>query len=92
MHQRRSPATRLAVGLVWAPRPLGLTSRRRSIPLGKLVDLAVIPGVQLFSLAILFGLFTRPVGLVLAIWCIATALIAHSNIAERAQEIQFFWD
>jgi putative oxidoreductase len=38
----------------------------------------------------LFGLFTRPVGLVLAIWCVATALIAHSNIAERAQEIQFF--
>ena len=35
-------------------------------------------------------LFTRPVGLVLAMWCVATALIAHSNIAERAQEIQFF--
>jgi uncharacterized membrane protein YphA (DoxX/SURF4 family) len=28
------------------------------------------------GLAILFGLFTRPVGLVLAIWCVATALIA----------------
>ena len=42
------------------------------------------------GLAMLFGLFTRPVGVVLAIWCIATALIAHSNISERAQEIQFF--
>ena len=42
------------------------------------------------GLAMLFGLFTRPVGLVLAIWCVATALIAHSNIADRAQEIQFF--
>ena len=42
------------------------------------------------GLAMLFGLFTRPVGLVLAIWSVATALIAHSNIAERAQEIQFF--
>jgi putative oxidoreductase len=42
------------------------------------------------GLAMLFGLFTRPVGLVLAIWCVATALIAHSNFAERAQEIQFF--
>src|SRR5690348_14832635 len=30
------------------------------------------------GLAILFGLFTRPVGLLLAIWCIATALIAHT--------------
>jgi putative oxidoreductase len=42
------------------------------------------------GLAILFGLFARPVALVLAIWCVATALIAHSNIADRAQEIQFF--
>ena len=42
------------------------------------------------GLAMLF----RPVysvgRVVLAIWCVATALIAHSNIAERAQEIQFF--
>ena len=42
------------------------------------------------GLAILFGLFTRPVGLVLAGWCVATALIAHTNLADRAQEIQFF--
>jgi putative oxidoreductase len=42
------------------------------------------------GLAILFGLFTRPVALVCAIWCVATALIAHTNLAERAQEIQFF--
>lgn len=41
------------------------------------------------GLAILFGLFTRPVGLVLAIWCVATALIAHSNFADRNQEINF---
>ena len=42
------------------------------------------------GLAILFGLFTRPVGLIMAIWCVATALIAHTNLADRAQEIQFF--
>jgi len=41
------------------------------------------------GLAILFGLFTRPVGLVLAIWCVATALIAHTNFADRNQEIHF---
>ena len=41
------------------------------------------------GLAILLGLFTRPVGLVLAIWCIATALIAHTNFADRNQEINF---
>jgi putative oxidoreductase len=42
------------------------------------------------GLAILFGLFTRPIAFVCAIWCVATALIAHTNLAERAQEIQFF--
>jgi putative oxidoreductase len=42
------------------------------------------------GLAILFGLFTRPVGFVLALWCIATALIAHTALADRAQEINFF--
>jgi putative oxidoreductase len=42
------------------------------------------------GLAILFGLFIRPVAFVCAVWCVATALIAHTNLAERAQEIQFF--
>lgn len=41
------------------------------------------------GLAILFGLFTHPVGLVLAIWCVVTALIAHTNLADRNQEIHF---
>jgi putative oxidoreductase len=41
------------------------------------------------GLAILFGLFTRPVALVLAIWCVATALIGHSNLADRNMEIHF---
>jgi putative oxidoreductase len=39
--------------------------------------------------AILIGLFTRPVGLVLAIWCVVTALIGHANFADRNQEIHF---
>ena len=38
------------------------------------------------GLALLFGLFTRPVGLMLAVWCVATALVAHTNLADRAQE------
>jgi putative oxidoreductase len=41
------------------------------------------------GLAILLGILTRPVGLVLAIWCVATALIAHTNFADRNQEINF---
>jgi putative oxidoreductase len=42
------------------------------------------------GLLILFGLFTRLAAFILAAWCIATALVAHTNLAERAQEIQFF--
>jgi putative oxidoreductase len=42
------------------------------------------------GLAILVGLFARPVALAMAAWCVATALVAHTNLADRAQEIQFF--
>ena len=42
------------------------------------------------GLAILFGLFTRFVAVVLAIWCIATALIAHANFADRNMKIHLF--
>jgi len=42
------------------------------------------------GLAILFGLFIRPVAVVCAAWCVATALIAHTNFADRIQEINFF--
>jgi putative oxidoreductase len=38
---------------------------------------------------IFLGLFTRPVALILAVWCVATALIAHADLADRAQEINF---
>jgi len=41
------------------------------------------------GLAILFGLFARPVAFVCAVWCVATALIAHTNFADRNQEIHF---
>jgi putative oxidoreductase len=42
------------------------------------------------GLAILFGIFTRFVGIVMAIWCVATALAAHTNFADRMQEINFY--
>jgi putative oxidoreductase len=41
------------------------------------------------GLAVLFGLFTRPVAVVLAIWCVATALIAHTHFADRNMQIHF---
>ena len=42
------------------------------------------------GLAVLFGLFARPVGFVCAIWCVATAIIGHGDFADRNQEIHFF--
>lgn len=46
------PGTKLTIGLVWAPRPLGETSARRIVPLGMLLELAAIPGVALYSLQV----------------------------------------
>ena len=37
----------------------------------------------------LLGLQTRLIGFVLAVFCIATALLAHANFAEQSQQIQF---
>jgi hypothetical protein len=44
--------TKLRIGLVWAPRPLGEVSARRIVPLGMLLELAAIPGVALYSLQV----------------------------------------
>ena len=41
------------------------------------------------GLALLFGLFTRLSGAALAVWCILTALVAHTNFADRNMEIHF---
>ena len=41
------------------------------------------------GLALLTGLFTRASALILAVWCIATALAAHTNFADRNMEIHF---
>jgi putative oxidoreductase len=42
------------------------------------------------GLAILFGVYARAAGLVLAIWCVATAFVGHSNWADRNMEIHFW--
>lgn len=40
------------------------------------------------GLAVLFGLFTRVAGLVLAGWCLLTAAIYHNDIGVLMQQIQ----
>lgn len=41
------------------------------------------------GLALLIGVQTRLVALVLAVWCIATALVAHTNFADPNMRIHF---
>jgi putative oxidoreductase len=41
------------------------------------------------GLLVLIGLFARPAAIVLAIWCVATALVAHANFADRNMLIHF---
>ena len=54
------------------------------------VAFAVAVAVELGGgLLLLLGLFTRSVAVMLAVFCVATALIAHTNLADRMQEINF---
>jgi putative oxidoreductase len=41
------------------------------------------------GLALLLGIQARVVGMVLALWCIATALVAHTDFADRNMQIHF---
>jgi putative oxidoreductase len=41
------------------------------------------------GLALLFGVATRPVAVVLGLWCIATALVAHTDFADRQMQTHF---
>jgi putative oxidoreductase len=51
---------------------------------------AVAVFVELFvGLAFLLGFFTRSCGLVLAVWCVVTAAIFHSNFADTGMMIHF---
>jgi putative oxidoreductase len=63
---------------------------QRGLPVPVLAWLVAVIVELIGGLALLFGLFARATGLVLAIWCVATALVAHTNFADRAQEIQFW--
>lgn len=63
---------------------------QRGLPLPVLAWLIAVIVELGGGLALLLGLYTRVIGGVLAFWCIVTALIAHTNFADRNQEINFF--
>ena len=41
------------------------------------------------GLLLLLGFFTRPVAIALGLWCIATALVAHTNFADASMRAHF---
>jgi putative oxidoreductase len=61
----------------------------QGLPAPDLAALIAIVVECIGGLLILIGYRTRVVGLVLAVWCIATALIAHTNFADPNQMIHF---
>jgi len=54
--------------------------------LAMILAVAVELGGGLF---LLVGLFTRPIAVVLAFWCVATALIGHADFGDRNMLIHF---
>jgi putative oxidoreductase len=42
------------------------------------------------SVAFIAGFYTRSAALILAVWSIATAMVAHTNFADHNMEIHFF--
>jgi putative oxidoreductase len=61
----------------------------QGLPAPDLAALIAIVVECIGGLLILIGYRTRVVGLVLAVWCIATALIAHTNFADPNQMVHF---
>jgi putative oxidoreductase len=64
--------------------------QRYHLPVPVLAWLIAVLVEGLCGLAVLFGLYARAAGLILAIWCVATAFVGHSNFADRNMEIHFW--
>jgi len=77
-------------GKLLAPAATQAAFGQRGLPLPVLAWLIAVVVELVGGLMLLFGLFTRATGLGLAVWCVLTALVAHTNLADRAQEIQFW--
>jgi len=60
-----------------------------NLPLPGLAAIVAIVVECVGGLLLLVGYQTRGVGLALAVWCVATALVAHSHVGEPEQAINF---
>jgi putative oxidoreductase len=59
------------------------------VPFPDIVWMVAVVVELVGGLALLLGVQTRLVALVLAVWCIATAWVAHSNFADPDMQIHF---
>jgi putative oxidoreductase len=59
------------------------------LPVPELAAIVAIVVECIGGLLVLIGYQTRAVGLVLAVWCVVTALVAHSDFSDSEQEINF---
>ncbi|MDX3926557.1 MAG: DoxX family protein [Shinella sp.] len=59
------------------------------LPAPMLVAILVTALELLGGIAILIGFFTRPVAFALALFCVASGLVAHTNFADQIQMIMF---
>lgn len=63
---------------------------RMGTPLPSLVTILAIAVELGGGVLLLIGLFTQPVAVALGVWCIVTALVAHTHWADRNMEIHFW--
>ncbi len=59
------------------------------LPMPSLVYLLAVAVELGGGILMLVGLFTRPAAVVLGLWCIATAIVGHSDFGDRSMEIHF---
>ena len=76
-------------GKLWAPAATKAMLARYGLPLPDLAYPVAVAVEIGGGLLLLVGLFTRPVAVVLGLWCIATALVAHADFGDRNQAIHF---
>ena len=59
------------------------------LPMPSLVYLLAVTVELGGGVLMLIGLFTRPTAIVLGLWCLATAIIGHSDFGDRNMQIHF---
>ena len=59
------------------------------LPMPSLAYLLAVAVELVGGILILIGLFTRPAAIILGLWCVATAVVGHSDFGDRNMQIHF---